>query len=197
VLYPFLRAFFFFWRGGRDILLVVIDIFGSQLFLDTGGVDDDRGFTVDRTFVFADAAARAFFFFDDRALLIVTDDGVIGTLLVTDEADFFRVPGDTPCLVDMGDPYLEEAFFLDGKRPDGFGGADPSTEIAEFFAVTDTGNKSRRVKTGQSCLQEGGLKGIIGTDFQTFAAARAHGNKFLFRKRPWRPNQPVIFQSAL
>jgi hypothetical protein len=197
VLFPFLRRFFFFCRGGRDFIFVVIDIFGFQLLLDAGGVDDDRGFAVDRAFVFADAAARAFFFFDDGALLIVTDDGKIGTLLVTDEADFFRVPGNTPCLVDMSDPHLEEPFFLDGKRPNGFGGTNPSTKIAELFTVPDSGNESRCVKASQARLQKRGLKGIIGTDLQTFAAACADRDKFLLWKRTRRSNQPVIFQPAL
>jgi hypothetical protein len=196
-LFSFLRAFLFFGGGGRDFIFVVIDIFGSQFLLDTGGIDDDRGFAIDRAFVFADAAARAFFLFDDGALLIVPDDGMIGTLLVTDEADFLRVPGNTPRLVNMSNPHLEEAFFLDRKRPDGFGGTDPSTKITELFTVPDSGDEPRCVKAGQARLQKGGLKSIIGTDLQTFAAARADGNKFFFWKRPWRSNQPVVFQSAL
>jgi hypothetical protein len=193
----FLRTFFFFCGGGGDFLFVVIEIFGFQPFLDTGSVDDDRGFAVDRTFVFADATARAFFFFDDRAFLVVTDDGMIGTLFITDEANFLRVPGNTPCLVDMGDPHLEEAFFLDGERPDGFGGTDPSTKITELFTVPNPGNEPRCVKASQPCLQKSGLKGIIGTDLQTFAAARADRYKFLFWERPRRPNQPIILQPAL
>jgi hypothetical protein len=77
---------------------------------------------------------------------------VIGTLLVTEEANLIRVPGNTPCLVDMSDPHLEEAFFFDGKWPDGFGGTDPPTKIAEFLTVTDSGNEPRRIKTSQPCL---------------------------------------------
>ena len=122
---------------------------------------------------------------------------MIGTLLIADEADFFRIPGNAPCLVDMSDPHLEEAFFFKGKRSDGFGWTNPSTEITEFFTVTDTGNKPRCVKPGQTCLQKSRLKGIIGADLQTFAAARADGNKLLFRKRTRGPNQPVILHPAL
>jgi len=196
-MFPFLRTFFFFCGAHRDFNFVVIDIFGFQLLLDTGGIDDNRGFAIDRTLVFADAAARAFFFLDDGALLIVTDDGEIRTLLITDKADFSRVPGNTPCLVDMSDPHLEEALFLDGKRPNGFGGTYPSAKITELFTVPDSGNQPRCVKTGQTRLQKSGLKGIVRTDLQTFAAARADRDKFLFRKRSRRSNQPVIFQSAL
>jgi hypothetical protein len=192
-----LRTVFFFGGAGRDFIFVVIEVFGFQLLLDAGGIDDDRRFAVDRAFVLADAAARAFFFFNDGALLIVTDDGMIGTLLVANKADFFRVPSNTPCLVDMGNPHLEEAFFLDGERPDGFGGTDPSTKVAELFTVPDSGNEPRCVKAGQARLQKSRLKGIVRTDLQTFATARTHGDKFLFRKRPRRPNQPVILQSAL
>jgi hypothetical protein len=180
LLFPFLRSFFFFCGAGRYFIFVVIDIFGFQLLLDAGGVDNDGCLAINRAFVFADAAARTFFFFDDGAFLVVTDDGMVGTLLITDKADFFRVPGNTPCLVDMSDPHLEETFLFNGKRPDGFGGTNPSTKIAELFTVTDTGNEPRCVKASQACLQKSGLKGIIGADLQTFAAARADGNKFLF-----------------
>jgi len=196
-MFPFLRTFFAFCRAGRTFVFVVIEIFGLQLFLDTGGVDDNRGFAVDRAFVFADAAARALFFFDDGALLVITDDSLIGTLLIANKADFFRVPRNTSRLVNMSDPHLEEPFFLYGKRPDGFGGTNPSTKITELFTVTDPGNEPRRVKAGQPRLQKSGLKGIIGTDLQTFAAACADRDKFLFWKRTRRSNQPVIFQSAL
>ena len=148
LLFPFLRTFFFFCGGGRYFIFVVIDIFKFQLFLEAGGVDDDGCLAINRAFVFADAAARTFFFLDDGAFLVVTDDGMIGTLLIADEANLLRIPCDTSCLVDVGDPHLEEALFLDGKRPDGLGGADPSTKVAELFAVTDAGDKPRRVKTG-------------------------------------------------
>jgi hypothetical protein len=199
VSFPFLRAFFFFCGAGagRNFILIVIEVLGSQPFLDAGGVDDDRGFAVDRAFVFADAAAGAFFFLDDGPFLVIADDGMIGTLLVTDEADFIRIPGNAPRLVDVGDPHLKEAFFLDGKWPDGFRGTDPSAKIAELLTVADTGNEPRCVKTSQARFQKGRLKGIIGTHLQTFAAACAHGNKFFFRERSRRSNQPVIFQSAL
>jgi len=196
VLFPLLRTFFFFCGAGRTFNFVVIDIFGFQLFLDTGGVDDDRGFAIDRTFVFTDAAARAFFFFDDGAFLVVTDDGMIRTLLITDEADFFRIPGNTPGFVDMGDPHLDETFFFNRKRPDGFGGANPSTKIAELFTVTDSGNEPRCVKASQARLQKSGLKGIVGTDLQTFAAACADRDKLVFGKRTRRSNQPIVFHSA-
>jgi hypothetical protein len=145
VLFRFLRTFFFFCGADRYFIFVVIDILGLQHFLDAGGVDNDGCLTIDRAFVFADAAARAFFFFNDGALFVVTDDGMIGTLLIADEADFFRIPRNTSCLVDMGDPHLEEAFLFNGKMANRFGGANPSTEIAEFFTVTDTGNKPRCV----------------------------------------------------
>jgi hypothetical protein len=97
----------------------------------------------------------------------------------------------------MSDPHLEEAFFLYRKRSNRFGGTNPSAKIAEFLTVTDSGNEPRCVKASQARLQKSGLKGIIGADLQTFAAARTDGNKFLFGKRPRRSNQPVIFHSAL
>ena len=175
----------------------VVFIFGLQLFLNAGGVDNDSGLAVDGTFVFADAAARAFFFFNDWALLIVADDGMIGALLIADKTDLFRIPRNTTRLIDMSDPHLEEAFLFKGKRPDGLGWTNPSTEITEFFTVTNTRNEPRSVKPGQTRLQKSGLKGIIGADLQTFAAACTDGNKFLFGKRPRRSYQPVIFHSAL
>ena len=156
-MFKFLRTFFVFCRAGRNFVFVVIDIFGLQLLLDTGGIDDNRGFAIDRAFVFADAAARALFFFDDGALLVVTDDGLIGTLLIANKADFFRVPRNTSRLVNMSDPHLEEPFFLDGKRPDGFGGTNPSAKITELFTVADSGNESRCVKASQARLQKSGL----------------------------------------
>ena len=196
MLFPLLRTFFFFCGAGRYFNFVVINIFGFQLFLDTGGIDDDRGFAIDRTFVLTDPAARAFFFFDDGALFIVTHDGKIGALLITDEADFFRIPGNASGFVDMGDPHLDETFFFNRKRPDGFGGANPSTKIAEFLTVTDSRNEPRCVKASQACLQKSGLKGIIGTDLQTFAAACADRDKLVFGKRTRRSNQPIVFHSA-
>jgi hypothetical protein len=197
VLFPFLRSFFFFCGAGGHFIFVVINIFGFQLFLDARGIDNDGCLSIDRALVFADTAARAFFFFDDGAFLIVTDDGMIGTLFITDKADFLRVPGNAPSLVDMSDPHLEEAFLFNGKMSNRFGGTNPPTKIAEFFTISDAGNKPRCVKAGQTRLQKSGLKGIIGANLQTFAAARADGNKFLFGKRTRGPNQPVIFHSAL
>ena len=147
--------------------------------------------------MFADAAARALLLFHDRPLLVVAHDRLIRTLLVTDEANFFRIPGNASCLVDMGNTHLEKSFLLNGKRSDRLGGADPSTEIAEFFTVADTGNEPRCVKTCQACLQKCGLKGIIWAYLQTFATACADGNKSLLRKSPWRTNEPVILQTAL
>jgi hypothetical protein len=86
---------------------------------------------------------------------------MIGTLLITDEADFILIPGNAPRFVDMSDTYLEEAFLFDGKISDRFGGTNPTTKISEFFTVADSGNESRSVKTCQACFQKGGLKSIV------------------------------------
>jgi hypothetical protein len=72
---------------------------------------------------------------------------MIGTLLVADEADLLSIPGNASCLVDMGHTHLDEAFFFNRKVSDRLCGTNPSTKIAEFFTVTDTGNKPRCVKT--------------------------------------------------
>ena len=126
---------------------IVVSVFGFEFFLDAGGVNNDGCFSIDRTFVFADAAARAFFFFHDGAFLIITDDGMIGTLLVTDKADFFRIPGNTPCLIDMSNPHLEEALFLYGNGSDRFRGTNPSAKIAELLTIPNSGNEPWRIKT--------------------------------------------------
>ncbi len=110
-------------------------------------MDDDGGLSVDRTLVFADAAARAFFFLDDGALLLITHDRLIGTLLVADETDLLGIPGNTPGFIDMGDTHLEETLLFKGKISDRLCGANLPAEVAEFFTVTDTGNKPWCVKT--------------------------------------------------
>ena len=126
--------------------------FGFQLLLGTKGVDDDGCFSIDRTFVFADAAARAFLFFHNRAFLVVTHDSVIGTLLIADEAYFFRIPRNATRLVDMGDSHLNKPLLINGKSSNCLRGADSSAEITEFLTVTDPGNKPRGVETRQTCL---------------------------------------------
>ena len=90
----------------------VVSVFGFELLLDAGGVDGNGCFSIHRTFVFADTAARTLFLFHNGAFLVVTDNGMIGALLVTDKADFFRIPRNTPRLVDMSNPHLEESFLL-------------------------------------------------------------------------------------
>jgi hypothetical protein len=72
---------------------------------------------------------------------------MVGTLLIADEADLFRIPGNASCLVNMSDTYLEEALFFNRKRPDRVCGTDPPAKIAEFFTVADTSNKPRSIKT--------------------------------------------------
>ena len=106
--------------------------------MHTGGINDDGRFPIHRAFIFTDAAASALFFFHNRTLLLITHDGVIRALLIADKADFFRIPGDASCLVNMGHTHLDKAFLFYEKRPDRLGGANPSTKIAEFLTVTDT-----------------------------------------------------------
>ncbi len=130
------------------LTLVVVVGLGFQLFLDTGGIDNDCRFALNRTLVLTDTASSALLFFDHRALLVVTHNRLIRALLIADKADLLRIPCNTSGLVDMGDPYLDEAFFFKGNRLNGFNRADPSAKIAELFAVTDAWDKPRRVKTG-------------------------------------------------
>jgi len=115
--------------------------------LHTRRIDDDGRFSIDRALVLADATACAFLLFYDGTFFLVTHNRLVGTLFITDEADLFRIPGNAPGLVDMGDSHLDESFFLEGKRPNGFGGADPSAKIAEFFAISDSGNQPGRIET--------------------------------------------------
>ena len=129
--------------------------FGFYFLLDAGGIDIDGGFSINRTLVFADAAARAFLFLHNRPFLIVPNDRMIGTLLIADEAYLFRIPRNTTRLVDMGDSHLKETFLFDGKMPDCFGRANSSAIIAKLFAITDTGDEPRGVKARQACFQEG------------------------------------------
>ena len=164
--------------GGVSNLGIVV---GSQYLLNTGRVDDNGRFPIDRALVLADPAASTLFFLDDGALFVVADNRLIGTLLIADQTDFVCIPGNTPCFVDMRDPHLDEALFFYGKRFDRCRGANPTTEITKLFAVADPGNESGGVETGQTGFQEGRLEGIVGTDFQALAASRAHGHKFIFR----------------
>jgi hypothetical protein len=130
----------------------VVSAFGFEFFLDAGGVDNDRGFAVDRAFIFTDAAACAFLFYNSWPLFVVAYDGMIGALLIADKANFIRIPGNTPCFVDMSNSHLEKAFLFNRKMANRFGWTNPSTKITEFFTVTDTRNEPRRVKTRQPCL---------------------------------------------
>ena len=118
--------------------------------MHTRGIDDDGGFSIDRAFVLADATACALLFFHNGTFFLVTYNRLVGTLLITDEADLFRIPRNAPGLVDMGDSHLDESFFLEGKRPNGFGGADPPAKIAEFFAISDPGNQPGRIEPCQA-----------------------------------------------
>jgi len=153
----------------------------SQYFLNTGRINDNRRFPIDRALIFADSAACTLFFLNDGALFFITYNSLIGTLFIADQTDLLCIPGNASCFVDMCDPHLDEALFFYGKRFDRCRGANPTTEITELFAVPDPGNESGGVETGQTGFQEGRLEGIVGTDFQTLAASRAHGHKFVFR----------------
>lgn len=168
----------------------------SQYFLNAGRINGNRRFAIDRALILADSTACALLFLNDGTFLLITADRLVGTLLVADQADFVRVPGDASCLIDMCDPHLDEAFFFYGQRSDGSRGADPTTEIAEFFAVADPGHESGRVETGKPCFQESRLKGIVRTDFQALTTSRTHGHKFVLRQGSGRSNQTVVFQRA-
>ena len=114
--------------------------------MHTRRIDDDGGFSIDWAFVLADSASRAFLLFHNGPFLLITHNGVIGTLLITNEADLFRVIGNAPVLIDMSHPDLNEAFLFDGERPNRFGGADPSAKIAELFTISDPGNQPGRIE---------------------------------------------------
>jgi len=175
--------------GGVSNLGIVV---GSQYLLNTGRIDDNGRFPVDRALVLADSTTRTLFFLNDGALFVVPDNSLIGTLLIADQTDLVCIPGNASCFVDMRDPHLDEAFFFYGKRFDRCRGANPTTKITELLAVADPGNESRGIKTGQTGLQESRLEGIVGTDFQALAASRAHGHKFVFRQGSGRSNQTVV-----
>jgi hypothetical protein len=175
--------------GGVSNLRIVV---GSQYLLNTGRVDDNRRFPIDRALVLADSAACALLLLDDGALFFITHNSLIGTLLIADQTDLLCIPGNASCFIDMCDPHLDEALFFYGKRFDRCRGANPTTEITELFAVPDPGNESGGIETGQTGFQESRLEGIVGTDFQTLAASRAHGHKFVFRQGSGRSNQTVV-----
>jgi hypothetical protein len=120
--------------------------------LDTGGVNNNGGFSIDGALVFTNTTAGALFFLDDGALLLVTHDRLIGTLFVANEADLLSIPGNASGLVNMSDTHLDEAFFFNGERSDRFCGANSSAEIAELFTVADPGDKPRCIKTCQACF---------------------------------------------
>ena len=126
--------------------------FGLDLLLDTGGINDDGGFPVDRALVFTDAAACALLLLDDGTLLIIPNNGLIGALLIADEADFIRIPGDAPGLVNVGHPHLDKALLFDSERPNRLGRTNSSAEITELLAISDPGNKPRRVETCKARL---------------------------------------------
>jgi hypothetical protein len=167
-------------------------VVGSQYLLDTGRVDDDRRFPVDRALILTDSAACTLLLLDDGALFLITHNSLIGTLLIADQADLVCIPGNASCFIDMRDPHLDEALFFYRKRFDRSRGANSTTEIAELFAVPDPGNESGGIETGQTGFQESRLEGIVGTDFQTLPASRAHGHKFVFRQGSGRSNQTVV-----
>jgi hypothetical protein len=129
------------------LVLVVVGGLGRQFLLNARGVDDDGRFPIDRTFVLTDATARALLFFNGRPLLLITHDRMVGTLLIADEANLFRIPGNASGFVNMSDTYLEEALLFNRKRPDRICGTDPPAKIAEFFAVANAGNEPRSIKT--------------------------------------------------
>jgi hypothetical protein len=104
--------------GAWDLVLVLVVVgrFGRQFLLNAGGVDDDGRFPVDWALVLTDATARALLFFNDGPLLLITHDRMVGTLLIADEANLFRIPGNASGFVDMSDTHLEETFFFNGER---------------------------------------------------------------------------------
>jgi hypothetical protein len=167
-------------RGCSRFAVVVVGLW-FQLLLDTGGIDNNGGLALNRTLVLADAAPGALLFFDARAFLLVSHDGLIGALLVTDQADFIRIPGDAPGLIDVSHSHLNQPFLLERNRLNRLSGTDPSAEITKFLAVSDPGNKPWRIKTGQTRFQEGRLERIIGTNLQTLSTPCARGNESLFR----------------
>jgi hypothetical protein len=160
-------------------------------------VDDDGGFSIDRAFVLTDAASRAFLLFDDGPLLLVAHNREVGTLFVADEADFLRIPGNAPGLVDVSHPHLDEAFFFNGKGSDRFRRTDPAAKITELLTIANTGNETGRIKTCKAGFQKGRLKGIVRANLQTFAAARAGRDKIILRKRPRGTYETAIFLAAL
>jgi hypothetical protein len=163
------------------LTLVVVVGLGFQLFLSTGGIDNDGRFALNRTLVLTNTAPGALLFFDHRAFLVVAYNRLIRALLIADKADLIRVPGDAAALIDMRNSHLDQAFLFDGNRPDRFCGANPSAEIAEFLTVSNTGNKSRGIKTCKACLKKGGLERVVWTYFQTFTTPGANGDKFFLR----------------
>ena len=162
------------------VIGIVIRI-GGDLFLGAGGIDDDSGLAIDRALVLADPAARAFLFFDDRTFLLVTDDGLIGALFITHEADLIRIPGDASGLIDVGHSHLNQPLLFKGNGPDRLGGTNPSAEVAELLAVPYARHKPGCIKTRQSCFQEGRLEGVIGADLEALPASGTGGDKALFR----------------
>jgi len=126
---------------------------GSQYFLNTGRIDDNRRFPIHRALVLADSAPCTFFFLNDRTFLLIPHNRLIGTLFIADQTDLVCIPGDASGLIDMRDPHLNEALFFYGKRLDRSRGANPATEITKFFAVANPGNESGGVETGQTGFQ--------------------------------------------
>ena len=175
--------------GGVSNLGIVV---GSQYLQNTGRIDDNGRFPVDRALVLADSATCALLFFNNGTFLLIPHNRLIGTLFIADQTDLVCIPGDTSGLIDMRDPHLNETLFFYGKRLDRSRGANPATEITKFFAVSDPGNEPGGVETGQTGFQEGRLEGIVGADFQALATSSAHGHKFVFRKGTRRSNQTVV-----
>lgn len=175
--------------GGVSDLGIVV---GSQYLLNTGRINDNRRFTIDRALILADSAACTFLFLNEGTFFLITHNRLIGTLLVADQTDLVCIPGNASCFINMCDSHLDEALFFYGKRFDRCRGTNPTAEITELFAVADPGNESGGVETGQARLQESRLEGIVGTNFQTLTASRAHGHKFVFRQGSGRSNQTVV-----
>jgi hypothetical protein len=168
------------------------NIVGSQYFLNTRRINDNRRFTIDRALILANSAAGTLLFLNDGAFFVVPDNSLIGTLLIADQADLICIPGNTSCFIDMRDSHLDEALFFYWKRFDRCCGANPTAEITKLFAVADPRNEPGGVETGQARFQEGGLEGIVGTDFQALTTSRAHGHEFVFREGSGRSNQTVV-----